>query len=208
LARQAGFALTRPLYGGFLFMKGDAASAMEIAERTIAEDPLEVWPRMNLHAYLQAAGRDREAYEQALKVLELDPNLVVARVSIAHFHADWGQRPEAVQAARAAHAVGSWYPDARATLAALLLGSGAEDEARALKQTLGSGEVFGDCRAQAVYHLMCGDVDTGADWTEQAIIERDFSMMYYLRFVVCRPLRASARWPKIARMVNLPDWRG
>ena len=91
LARQAGFALTRPLYGGFLFMKGNAERAVEIAERTIAEDPLEVWPRMNLHAYLQAVGRDREAYEQAQKVLELDPNLVVARVSIAHFHADWGQ---------------------------------------------------------------------------------------------------------------------
>ena len=30
-------------------------------------------------------------------------------------------------------------------------------------------------------------------------------MMYYLQFVVCRALRASARWPKIARMVNLPD---
>ena len=170
LARQAGFALTRPLYGGFLFMKGHAERAVEIAERTIAEDPLEVWPRMNLHAYLQAAGRDREAYEQAQKVLELDPNLVVARVSIAHFHADWGQLPEAVKAARAAHAVGSWYPDTRATLAALLQGSGAEDEARALKQSLGSGEVFGDCRAQAVYHLMCGDVDSGADWTEKAII--------------------------------------
>jgi len=31
-------------------------------------------------------------------------------------------------------------------------------------------------------------------------------MMYDLRFVVCRPLRTSARWPKIARMVNRPDW--
>ena len=47
-----------------------------------------------------------------MKVLELDPNLVVARVSIAHFHADWGQLPEAVAAARKAYAVGPWYPDA------------------------------------------------------------------------------------------------
>lgn len=83
---------------------------------------------MNLHAYLQAAGRDREAYEQTLKVLELDPNLVVARVSIAHFHAAWGQLSEAVAAGRKAHSVGPWYQDARATLAALLRVSGAEDE--------------------------------------------------------------------------------
>jgi tetratricopeptide (TPR) repeat protein len=160
---------------------------------------------MNLHAYLQAAGRDQEAYEQTLKALELNPNLVVARVSVAHFQADWHQLPEAVAAARKAVEVGPWYQDARATLAALLHVSGAEDEALPLQQSLGSGETPGDCRAQALYHLLRGDVDTGADWVEKAIAERDGSMMYYLQFVVCRALRASARWPKIARMVNLPD---
>ena len=112
MARQAGYPLTRPIYGGFLFLRGDVERAIELAERTIEEDPLEVWPRMNLHAYLQAAGRDQEAYEQTLKALELDPNLVVARVSVAHFHADWGQLPEAVAAARKAYEVGPWYPDA------------------------------------------------------------------------------------------------
>jgi hypothetical protein len=89
----------------------------------------------------------------------------------------------------------------------LLRVSGADGEAETLQRSLGSGEGFGDCRAQALYHLMVGDVNTGADWAEKSIAERDFSMMYYLRFVVCRPLRASARWPAIARMVNLPDWR-
>jgi serine/threonine-protein kinase len=204
MAREAGYPITRPIYGGFLFMKGDYDRAVALAERAITEDPLEVWPRMNLHAYLQATGRNREAYDQALKVLELDPNLVVARVSIAHFHAAWGQLAEAVTAARKAYEVGPWYPDARATLAAVLRVTGVENEARALLQSLGTGGQSGDCRAQAVYYLMCGDVDTGADWVEKAIAERDFSMMYYLRFVVCQPLRASHRWPAIAKMVNLP----
>lgn len=108
-------------------------------------------------------------------------------------------------AARRAYTVGPWYPDTIATLAALLRRGGADREGHELYQTLGSGERFGDARAQAVYHLLCGDVDKAADWVEQAIEERDHSMMYYLRFVVCRPLRASARWPKIARMVRLPD---
>jgi hypothetical protein len=69
---------------------------------------------------------------------------------------------------------------------------------------LGSGEGVGDCRAQAVYHLLCGDVDTGVDWAERAIAERDLSMMYNLRVVVCQPLGASHRWPAIAQMGNLP----
>ena len=117
MAQQAGYPLTRPIYGGVLFLRGHAERAIALAERAIEEDPLEVWPRMNLHAYLQAAGRDEEAYAQTKKVLELDPNLVVARVSIAHFHADWGEIPEAVAAARLAREVGPWYPDAIATLA-------------------------------------------------------------------------------------------
>ena len=192
--------------GGVLYLKGEVEPAIALAERAIAEDPLEVWPRMNLHAYLQAAGRDHEAYGQALKVLELDPNLVVARVSIAHFHAAWGQLADAVAAARNAHAVGPWYPDARATLAALLRLSraeGADAESRSLVASLGSG-MGGDCRARAIYHLLCGDVDAGADWAATAIADRDFSMLWYLRFVVCRPLRASHRWPSIARTLNLP----
>jgi hypothetical protein len=52
--------------------------------------------------------------------------------------------------------------------------------------------------------LLCGDVERGADWAEKAIEERDASIMYYLRFVVSKGLRASHRWPKIAKMINLP----
>jgi eukaryotic-like serine/threonine-protein kinase len=204
MARQAGFGLMRPIYSGFQFLRGNIEHAIELAARAIADDPLEVWPRMNQHAYLQAAGRDREAYAQTLKVLELDGNLVIARVSIAHFHAAWDELAEAVTAARQAYAVGPWYPDAIATLAAVLRLSGNEAEARALYTKLGTGAGFGDCRAQAAYYLLCGDVNQGADWVEKAIAERDHSMMFYLRMVICRPLKASHRWPAIARMINLP----
>ena len=47
--------------------------------------------------------------------------------------------------------------------------------------------------------------DTAADWVEKAIDERDHSMQYYLRFVIGRRLRLSPRWPKVARMSNIPD---
>ena len=71
-------------------------------------------------------------------------------------------------------------------------------------QSLGSGERYGDACAQAIYYLLSGEIDTAADWVEKAIEERHHSILFYLRFVVCQPLRASDRWPKIARMVNLP----
>jgi hypothetical protein len=77
---------------------------------------------MNLHAYPQAAGRDRDAYEQVL--------------------------------------------------------SGEEEEGRVLVERLGSGDGVGDCRARAVYHLRCGEIDAGADWTEKAIVERNPGMLF------------------------------
>ena len=52
---------------------------------------------------------------------------------------------------------------------------------------------------------MCGEVDTAADWVEKAVIARDNSMMYYLGSWCPKGLRASARWPAIARMMNLPS---
>ena len=129
LAKEVGFSIVRSAYGAFQFFRGLVDDAIAITERTIAEDPLEVWPRMNLHAFLQLAGRDREAYEQALRALDFDGNLVVARVSIAHFHTYWEQLDLAVAAARRAVEVGPWYPDAVATLAATLKRSGEEREA-------------------------------------------------------------------------------
>jgi hypothetical protein len=71
-------------------------------------------------------------------------------------------------------------------------------------QMLGESQAIGDAPAHALFHLLCGDVDRGADWAEKAIEERDLSIMIYLRFVVCKALRASHRWPKIASMLNLP----
>jgi serine/threonine protein kinase len=204
MAKQAGVEFIRPLYSGFQFLRGNVQQAIELAQRVIEEDPLEVWPRMNLHAFLQAAGRDDEALEQLKKVLELDPNQVVAMVSMAMIYADKGDLREAIKTARRAHAVGPWLPDSPAVLAALLRRSGEEVESKSLANELGSGEVPGYGRAHAVFHLLCGDIEQGADWAEKAIEQRDGSMMYYLRFVVSKGLRASHRWPKIAKMINLP----
>ncbi len=204
MAKQASFELIRPMYTGFLFFRGDVEQAIKLAERTIEEDPLEVWAHMNLHAYLQGAGRDDEALEELKKVVELDPNLVVALVSMAMIHADKGEFPEALKIARRAYAVGPWYPDTVGVLAAFLRRNGEQDESHSVAKALGSGDVPGDSRGHALYHLLCGEIDRGADWAEKAIEQRDPSMMFYLRFVVCKGLRASHRWPKIAKMINLP----
>ena len=203
-AKQASSETVRSLYGGFQFFRGNIEQAIQLAERAVEKDPLSVWARMNLHAFLQAAGRDAEALEQLQRVLELDQNQVVALVSMAMMYADRGELPEALKIARRARVVGPWLPDTAGVLAALLRRNGEDAESQSLAGMLGSSEALGDSRAHALFHLLCGEIDQGADWAEKAIEERDFSMMYYLRFVVCKALRASHRWPRIASMINLP----
>jgi len=204
MAKQAGTELIRPMYSGFLFLRGNPEQAIQLAQAAIEDDPLEVWARMNLHAYLQAVGRDAEALEQLKRVLELDQNQVVALVSMAMIRADKGDFAEALMNARRAYAIGPWFPDTTGVLAALMRRNGDEVEAKSVAKALGSGEAPGDARAHALFHLLCGEIDRGADWAEKAIEQRDPSMMFYLRFVVCKELRASHRWPKIAKMINLP----
>ena len=202
-AKEVSLWLIRPLYGWYLFLRGDVQQAIELAERAIEEDPLEVWAHMNLHAYLQGAGRDDEALEQLQKVIGLDPNQIVALVSMAMIYADKGDLAKALEIGRRAYAVGPWYPDAIGVLAGLTRRNGEEVEP-SLAKALGSGEAVGDARAHALYHLLCGEIDQGADWAEKALEQRDSSMMLYLRFVVSKGLRASQRWPKIAQMLDLP----
>ncbi|HMD50766.1 MAG TPA: hypothetical protein VKG79_16760, partial [Bryobacteraceae bacterium] len=161
MAKEAGFGLIRPLYGWFEFWRGNVEQAIALAERAIEEDPLEVWTRMNLHAYLQGAGRDSEALEQLKKVVELDPNQVVALVSMAMIHADKGDLPQALAIARRAYATGPWFPDTIGVLAALLRRNGDVAESQSLAQTLGSGDALGDARAHAVFHLLCGELEQG-----------------------------------------------
>ena len=64
MAKQAGFAIFRPMYSWFQFLCGNVDQAITLARRGIEESPLDVWPRMNLQAYLQSMGRSADALEQ------------------------------------------------------------------------------------------------------------------------------------------------
>jgi len=203
MAKQAGFSTFRPMYGWFQFLRGNVDQAITLARRGIEEDPLDVWPRMNLQAYLQSTGRLSEALEQLQKVLEVDEHQVVAMVAIAMIYADRGNLVQALTVARRANAVSPWYLDTVAVLAALLRRSGDAEAAIPLERLLDAAQGMGDAPAHSIFHLLCGNVDRGADWAEKAIDERDLSISIYLRFVVSKDLRASPRWPKISKMLNL-----
>jgi len=158
---------------------------------------------MNLQAFLQAAGRPADALEQLNHVLAIDGEQVVALVAMALIHAQQGDLVQALEIARRAHSVAPWYLDAVAVLAALLRRTGDVEASLPLFQSLDAARGDGDAPAHALYHLVLGNLEQGADWAERAIAERDLLISIYLRFVVSTDLRASPRWPRIAGLLNL-----
>jgi hypothetical protein len=85
-------------------------------------------------------------------------------------------------------------------LAALLIRAGEKDRARALTDTLGTGEAYGAPTGLAVFHALCGEFDRAAHWAERAIDERFPPLVAILRPL----LHPSPRWDALAKLMNLP----
>jgi hypothetical protein len=56
----------------------------------------------------------------------------------------------------------------------------------------------------AVYCLFCDDLAQAAHWFEQALNSRDAYAPIALQLLIAKKLRASAHWPKLAQLMNLP----
>jgi hypothetical protein len=57
---------------------------------------------------------------------------------------------------------------------------------------------------RVLYHLLCSEIDSAADWYERMIDHREPFAVIFAHDRIGRALRQSARWPKLARMMNLP----
>jgi hypothetical protein len=55
-----------------------------------------------------------------------------------------------------------------------------------------------------IYHLVCSDIDAAADSFAQAIAQGEVQpLMWFGAIDFLRPLRASARWPALVKLLNL-----
>jgi hypothetical protein len=70
---------------------------------------------------------------------------------------------------------------------------------------LGPPAVFGVARGLSLFHLITGEIEKAADWCERRIELRDGSLAISTAWPVYKPLRESPRWPKLAKMMNLPE---
>jgi len=70
---------------------------------------------------------------------------------------------------------------------------------------LGDGTAYGAPVGLFNYHIGCSEIDQAADWAENAIEQRTPVILVWLRLQHAEALRRSARWPKLEKMLNLPD---
>jgi tetratricopeptide (TPR) repeat protein len=190
----------------FLIPSGRLQEAVTLMEKTVALDPLNVPLRSSFAICLMSAEMYDRAIEEARKGLEIDDRLWLPYVSLVWAYVMKGMIPEALVAAEKAYQMAAWHPRIIGTLAGLLVRAGERSRAENLiAQLRDNPDRLMGPGGMVLYHLICSEVDAAADWFEKAVEQRDPLLLSWLHHPFTKPLRESPRWPKIARMMNLPD---
>ena len=199
-------ASVRHLYGFFYLLPlGRLQEGTVELERALKEDPLNVQCQTQLAVFYWAAGRNQEATEQFRKALELDENFWLALMVQAVWHAEEGRLEEARALAEKVYAVAPKSPRGIGQMAGVLSRMGETERSERLLQELGDGTAYGIPFGFMVFHTMRSEYDQAADWAEKAIEQRDPNALPAIFGPNRKWFVANGRWPKLARMMNLPQ---
>ncbi|HEV2200940.1 MAG TPA: protein kinase [Bryobacteraceae bacterium] len=206
MARDPVPAYVRDLYGLFYLLAiGRPREAVHEVERACKQDPLNVFFRIRLAVCLLAAGSEAEGEAELRQVLEIDENFQPALGNVVISYALRGELAEARACAESAYASTPGVPQVIGLLAGVLALSGDTGRAETFLEKLRPGQAYGAPRGLAIFHVLCGEIEKAADCVAKAIEQRDSLMIIYLRLPIAKDLRSSPRWPKLAKMMNLPD---
>ena len=206
MARDAVTPLVRLNYAMyFLLATGRAQEAVDQYTLGLNEDPLNLMARAERAVCLRSASRISDGNEELRQLIELDETFFFPYFMLGcNLTAD-GDLEEARRLAERGFALAPWFKPMVGLLAALLVRNGETDRADMLvREHLSPDRGYVDPIGPAVFHTLTGNVDRTADWVETAINERQFAVFFFLRSHGQGMLQASARWPALARMMNLP----
>jgi tetratricopeptide (TPR) repeat protein len=184
----------------YLWPLGRFEEAIQECAKAIAQDPLnDIWRVARADTLLFA-----EMYELAIvearKVLDLNNKNVVAHLVIAQSYFLQGNPAAAREPAEEAFRIAPFYPRAPGFLAGLLAQAGEKDRAEKVLAT-----VAGSPESMVTYHLDRSEIDAAIDWYERAVELHQPFAPEFASAGFLKPLRASPRWPRLARMMNLPE---
>lgn len=180
---------------------GRFEEAAEEMRRGVEQDPLTVGWRGVVMCMLINAGRYEEALLEGQKALDISRAEIHPFMAMGEAYLGLGRVAEATDCAERAHRNFPQHSMAAGLLAACLVRQGERSRADLLIQAM--GDLPTPLWGRAWFHLLCGEVDAGAEWFEKMIEARDMFTVMYVNSPYTRDLRASPRWAKLARMMNL-----
>jgi tetratricopeptide (TPR) repeat protein len=140
------------------------------------------------------------AIPEARKALDLDDRSFWPHYVIAQSYCLQGKLAEALGPAEEAVRIAPWQQGASGILAGLLAQTGEKERADELLASIRGMTPGG----MIMYHLVCSEIDAAIDWYQRDIELRQPFAALLASAGFFKPLRASPRWPKLAKMMNLP----
>jgi serine/threonine-protein kinase len=180
----------------------DAARQMELA---LQSDPLNTFIAMQLGVCLHAAGDSEQAFRYFAQAVELEEKNWLARLNQGFWFLECGQLEEAERAFELARTTVPGNRLVTCCNAAIHTLKGEQARARELLAAVESSTDYGAETALFSYYNLIGDFEKAAELAAKAIRQRDGSVSFVAQFAICRGLRSSPHWPRLARMLNLPE---
>jgi serine/threonine-protein kinase len=185
----------------FLSSLGRYEEAIQERAKAIAQDPLNPMWHWRQALALLFADRYELAIAEARKALEFNNRSVLAYYVIGQSYFLQGKLAEALEAAEEGFRAGPWEPSVAGLLAGLLVEIGEKERAEKLISTIRETAPVG----MVFYHLIRSEIDAAIDCYERAIERREPVAVMNASAGFLKPLRASPRWHKLAKMMNLPE---
>jgi serine/threonine-protein kinase len=191
------------IYGHYYLLPvGRLREALEHQTVALNADPLNLAVRVARAVCLRGVGEAAEANAELQRLLESEPSFWFPWFSLGVHHVLEGRTEEAVPMADQAYRLAPWFKPIVGLQAAMCRRTGQAARADELLQEL-EREAGNDPIGPAIYHLVCGDLESTADWTARAIELRQSGVFFFLT-EHASVLRSTPRWPALARLMKLP----
>jgi TolB-like protein/Flp pilus assembly protein TadD len=177
--------------------------AIEMQQRAHAVDPLA--HRMDIVTTFLRAGRYDEALRAVTRVIEVEPHLALAHLTLGWIHLLTGKPDEGIAELRKAVSLSADNTLYLAQLGQALAGVGRTDEAREVLRRL---EELSRRRYVSPYHMAyihtgLGEYDRAMDWLERAYEERAGGVFGVKGSFLFAPLRSHPRFQALLGKMNL-----
>jgi tetratricopeptide (TPR) repeat protein len=205
MASSAVSSLVHRYYAQYcLLPTGRAQEAVHQHTLGLGDDPMNLSARAERAVCLRAASRNEEANDELRAIVQIDEAFWFPYFILGVNLALDERLDEASIVAEQAYRRAPWFKPIVGLQAAMLRRAGETDRAEKLMDELWPKDGYSDPIGPAIFHLVCGDLEAAAEWTEKAIDQRQPAVLFFLNGHA-KALRSTARWPTLARMMNLPE---